>query len=457
LRNRFFIIILTALIISALGINFVHVYFFKNQRLKLIDKQITESSYALLESSEFRQSTQEKISKIDETISQVLQGSRIGKVFVIRDLDGKIIYESFNVGLLNTNLPVTPEWVAIKTESEYVRIRNLRIDGNHPRFLQVGLVLDRNFLNWEILDDRVIIYVTIIVIALFIASTLLTLLLLSPLRLLIKHLNASTANLINHRNAEPLPDKLSRYSQGFWARSDEFSSLLNSVNKLINRINLNYKLTRSWTLQMAHELKTPLAIILAETDTQKRLGAIPEKYSADIKSEVHQMSDIISQFLNWAELENSRPQKDLHALDITSMISSVVSRLEKMSPDRIQLHLHSEFSVFANPNHLDQLITNLISNALKYSPSKDSIEIITEGNTFSVKDHGLGIPKTVQERLGEPFNVGRNDFSQKTGNGLGLAWVATVSKLYEWKLDIKTSELGTKVSVAFPEETGAGE
>jgi two-component system sensor histidine kinase QseC len=251
---------------------------------------------------------------------------------------------------------------------------------------------------------------------------------------------------------EPLPKRLTRYTHGFWSRSDEFSSLLSSVQKLIDRINLNYKLTRSWTLQMAHELKTPLAIVRAETEAKTKAKLLPPAYSEDVIKEVQQMSEIISQFLEWAELENSQLQKDLHALRIKAVVKTVAARLNKISPDRIRLELGADFPVFANPHHLDQLISNLMTNALKFSPSSEQIEVLTSEDTLIIRDRGVGIPTEVQERIGEPFNIGSHEDDSPSGNGLGLAWVLTVAKLYQWKFELQTGANGTEVRIRFPKE-----
>lgn len=388
---------------------------------------------------------------IEDTLSKVLKGTRIGKVFVLRDAHAKILYQSFNVGLLEAELPIQPEWVTVETETEFVRVRNTVIPGEKSLILQVGLVLDRNFINWQIVDARVINYVTGIVVTLFLASVVLTLILLSPLRLLIQHLTVATSNLMNLRDVEPLPTRLTRYTHGYWSRSDEFASLLSTTQKLIDRINLNYKLTRSWTLQMAHELKTPLAIVRAETESKLKAGVIPSPYAEDVNKEIHQMSEIIGQFLEWAELENSQVQRDLHALRMKAVSKAVVARLDKISPGRIRLQVQNDISVFANPSHLDQLITNLLSNALKFSSASDAVELILIDNTLIIQDRGSGIPKEVQERIGEPFNVGPHE-EGRVGHGLGLAWVAAVAKLYRWGFEVQTSPSGTSIRIQFPKE-----
>lgn len=451
MRNRFFVIILTTLVFAAVGINLVHVYFFQSQRLKLIDRQIRESSESLLNSPDFIVATT-NLNAIEDAISEVLEGTRIGKVFILRDTNAKILYQSFNVGLLKTELPIHPEWVAVKTEEEYVRVRNIELPGPSHLTLQVGLVLDKNFLNWEILDSDVIHYITGIVLALFFASVLLTLVLLAPLRLLIRHLSEITSNLGNLRDLKPLPRKVLKFGRAFWASADEFSSLVSTTQKLIDRINLNHKLTRSWTLQMAHELKTPLAILRAEVESKRKMGLLPEPYAQETFKEIHHMSEIITQFLDWADLENSQLQKNLHALRIKSLVRSLVARLDKIAPERVQINASSDFSVFANPIHLDLMVMNILTNAIKFSPSEKPVKITLVDHSLIIRDHGVGISSEVIERIGQPFNVGIHEEDGITGNGLGLAWVTTVAKIYDWKLSIQSGFDGTEVKVDFPKE-----
>lgn len=443
MRNRFFFIILTALACAAVGISLVHAKFFKSQRLKLIDRQIAESSRALLDSEMFP-AVLSSPERIESAITDVLQGARIGKVFVLKDAEDTILYQSFNVSLLKSDLPTAPEWVTVNTESEYVRVRNLPMRGG--KTLQVGLVLDRNFLDWEIIDSSVVNYIIGLVLSLFIASVFLTIVLLSPLRLLIAHLGETTVKLTNLKDVRPLPSQLTRYARGFWSKSDEFAQLLSAIQRLIDRINLNYKLTRSWTFQMAHELKTPLAIMRSQTETALVTKEIERPLAADITREIDQMSRIIGDFLDWAELENSVLQRDLHALRFKPVIESVTARLQSISDGRIRLKINNDFSVIANPIHLDQLITNLLTNALKFSPPDQPVEVEVKDRSFVVRDQGPGFTDEVLERLGQPFNVGPS----RAGNGLGLAWVSAVSKLYQWQFSVQPEAAGGEVRVVFP-------
>lgn len=448
LRNRFFFLILATLLLAAVGFNGLTVYFFRSQRLNLIDQQIKASSEQLLRSELFRREIDSAASKIEETITVVLGGSRIGKVFVLRDRNGAIVYESINVAHLQTELPTSPEWIEVMADDQFVRILNSKI--GKDKTLQVGLVLDQNFINWTIINQKTLLFFLGLVLAIFALAALLALTLLSPIRLLSAHLTGATSDLKNLKDVDRLPNELMKFTGGgFWTNSDEFSNLIRTVQKLIDRINRNYKLTRMWTLQMAHELKTPLSIIRLET--QARSQDLPKDFTGTVKKEIDWISETLTQFLSWAELENTRQNVTLHMLRVGAVVQNAKSRLDIHLPSRIHVELKSDFSVAASPGHLDQLITNVLSNALKFSPAASTVFVVVDQNRLTIKDSGPGIESEVVDRIGEPFNVG-NTISNidSKGTGLGLAWISTVSKLYGWKLEIASSSSGTEISIVFP-------
>ena len=447
MRYRFFFIILATLILAAIGFNGVTIYFFRNQRIDLIDRQIDRSARILLDSKAFRNSVDDGAERIENVITDVLGAERIGKVFIVRDRAGNIEYQSYNMSPLQAELPTSPEWITVQAKEQYVRIFNARI--NPAKTLQVGLVLDQNFVNWSIIDARTVLFIAGLLFGIFAISALLTLVLLSPIRILSSHLSGATSDLKNLKDVDRLPRELIRFTGGFWARSDEFSTLIRAVQKLIDRINQNYKLTRSWTLQMAHELKTPLAIIRSETDSQAKY--LPKTYLDTVTKEIDWTSNTIEQFLSWAELENARPNKTLNVLRMSMAVDNAKFRAEKFLNRKIDIYVRKDFSVAASPGHLDQLVMNLLTNALKFSPPGGNVFVEIKDHTLIVKDEGPGISEEVIERIGEPFNIGGTvTNSGMKGTGLGLAWVSTVAKLYGWKLNVSTSRSGTTVQLEFP-------
>ena len=115
--------------------------------------------------------------------------------------------------------------------------------------------------------------------------------------------------------------------------------------------------------------------------------------------------------------------------------------------------IKEEASILASPLHLEQLISNIIVNALSYSATANPVLIDIQKDSILISDSGNGIPKDVLERLGEPFNRGVSGKTNIKGHGLGLAWVNSVCRLYSWSLVINSKEMGTDIVIKFPPQT----
>jgi signal transduction histidine kinase len=106
--------------------------------------------------------------------------------------------------------------------------------------------------------------------------------------------------------------------------------------------------------------------------------------------------------------------------------------------------------VISNPQHLQQLISNLLTNALNYSPEDSLVTIESFDNKLTISDQGKGIPQEILERIGQPFNFGPQYKQLKyKRTGLGLAWINTITKLYNWNLDIQSGPTGTVIVIKF--------
>src|SRR5262249_13038575 len=142
----------------------------------------------------------------------------------------------------------------------------------------------------------------------------LTLALLRPLRAMTLHLTSATADLKNLTRVSNLPPSILRFTSQFWSRADDFAALVSSIQRLIERINANYKLTKSWTFQMAHEIKTPLTLIRSEIERQQKEKKISDEAAGNVIGEVDTIAEVITQFLDWADIENSDAAKEIHAV-----------------------------------------------------------------------------------------------------------------------------------------------
>ena len=447
MRIRFFFIILSTVLLTVALVTWVHFSYLKSERLDLVDTQIRESA-AVLINSDLSDLARINFAAADAIIAEELGPSRIGKIFIIRNNQGQVIFSSPTAQMLDQAIPRQPQWVTLETSGQFIRVLNLDLPSRPDRTLQVGVVLDADFLKWSTVSDRVVGYILVITLIAILTSGLLAAVLLQPFHRLNRHLAAVSSNLKNMRDVQELPQELVKHAQGFWAEADEFSSLVINIQGLLEKINQNYRLIKVWAMRMAHEMKTPLTVLRSDIETLNRDTVLSCENSQRLLEGVDSTSAIVSEFLDWAELEQSSVQSKIHAVRMRDMIFAVREKFQRLAPNRIRLLDVDDSMAFAFPPHLEQLINNLVSNALKYSPQDCSVNIALQNGMLSVTDQGEGISQDVLERMGQPFNKGVNSYHiDQSSSGLGLAIVSSIARLYGWEFDIHSIQVGTVAQV----------
>ncbi|MBI2519214.1 MAG: HAMP domain-containing histidine kinase [Bdellovibrio sp.] len=448
MRRRFFLTILAVLLIVTAGSIYTHSIFLKQERLRLIDQQVRETASALV-GSELADLRKINFEEADAIISEELGESRIGKFFIIRNAQDEIIFKSTSAQVLSiTEIPRKPQWIQLNSNGKYLRILNLQLPRFQDRTLQVGLVLDENLTAPNYFSLSSVAFIAMVLAIGFFATLFLTSFLLKP----IARLENFISKVSDQSRTNPLlPSVPSDILSDSNATShDEFNKMVTGLNVLISKVNMNYQFSRIWGYQMAHELKTPLALLNMEIEKLQKRTQLGQSEMQGVLGEVGKMSETIGSFLSWAELENSSPQKHLFVNRLGSITLSICDRVQRNFPNRIVLNIMSDPVVISSPQHLEQLLSNLVLNALSYSPLSTHVMVNITSDSLSVCDSGRGIPRQVLERLGEPFNRGESGQGRTKGHGLGLAWVNSVCRLYSWDLKIASTGHGTNISITFP-------
>lgn len=449
LKFRFFLILLIALSIVGITLSVSFSFYLNNARLELLDIQLRESAVTLV-NSELADIKKINFEQAEELISEELGSNRIGKIFIIRNSNGEIVFKSGSASLMDINPPNTPQTFTYKVKGQTVRILNLNLPKVEDRTLQVGAIIDPTLSDWGFISNKLTIYLIIILIPILVFSFILTNYLLNPLKILANHIEIAAKDLQDMRPVPGLPKKLIQYTDGSLQNNDEFAALVHNTNNLLERININYKMTRPWTYQLAHEIKTPLSILTFDVESLAAEKLKDQGLISSMNEQIERISNTVSQFLEWASVENTQQKNNLFALRISNTIEDLTHGLERLFPGRIEYTTKEDFIVIANPQHLQQLISNILTNALHYSPSDKKVKIETIDNSLIISDSGSGIPKEVYERLGQPFNSGPLSSQQKhKRSGLGLAWINTITKLYNWNLDVDSHHNGTVITVKF--------
>ncbi len=455
MRIRFFAIILTVLLVITMATLLLHSKFLRQERLALIDQQARETASALID-SELGDLRRIDFAKADKIISAELGENRIGKFFIIRNQAGNILFRSPGTRLLALkDFPRTPQWITWRARGQFVRLLNLNLPGVPDRTLQVGMVINEDLVSPRYLSPKSSLFFLVIVALGLLVAWFLTSTLMKPIRRLETFVSETAPQALSSGELPPVPASLK--AQGGGNPDDEYSRLLTGLDSMIDRVNRSHRLSRFWAYQMAHELKTPLAILEVELERNVESGKIAPGAAEAVRKETSRVAETVNSFLSWAELENAGRQRRLHAIRLGKLAAEVRERLAARVGPRLDLSIEKDIRVFANPMHLEQAILNLATNALAYSAPDKRVEIKVDSRSLTVTDSGPGIPPAVLDRLGEPFNHGEQSPSEPRGHGLGLAWVTSLSRLYGWKLDIESDSSGTRASLRFPEIPDLGD
>ena len=220
---------------------------------------------------------------------------------------------------------------------------------------------------------------------------------------------------------------------------------------------------------MSHELRTPLNAIIgfSEVLSREMLGQHRvlkyREYSCDIHEAGRHLLDLINNILDLSKLEAGKFDLEMAPFDIAELIEECAKLVSVSVRDR-RLALSSEVErdlpqLNADRLRIKQILLNLLSNSIKFTPPEGSIVVSVEtdpdgGVVIGVRDTGIGMaPETIPIAL-EPFRQIASPFAREAqGTGLGLALVKALAELHGGTLEI-TSALseGTFVRVHFPPE-----
>ncbi len=219
---------------------------------------------------------------------------------------------------------------------------------------------------------------------------------------------------------------------------------------------------REFVANVSHELRTPITTIksYAETIIDMAEDGADVSFVKVIENEADRMARIVSDLLTLSKLDNSMSSLNKTVFDLAEMTKGVADKL------RIDAKNHSlsvsfrkdgdtkEF--FGDRDRLEQVVTNIISNSIKYTPAGGEIRVVCGARYteafIKVSDNGIGIPQKDLPRIFERFyRVDKARSRESGGTGLGLAIAKELVELHGGKIKIESEEKkGTAVTVTLP-------
>ena len=217
---------------------------------------------------------------------------------------------------------------------------------------------------------------------------------------------------------------------------------------------------------ISHELRTPLNAIIGFSEVMKNEIFGEHKtdkyrdYSHDIHSSGSYLLHLIDDILSMSRLEDGEIELNPTPLDLSELVAKINHMsIRKKAEDRaltLNETMPAALTAYADPHFLEQVIFNLLDNAVKFTPEGGAISIIgSESNgqvLLTITDTGVGIPQDAIDRLGHPFEQVQNQFTKShKGSGLGLSIARRIICLSGGTMKIRSRiGQGTRVSVRLP-------
>lgn len=228
------------------------------------------------------------------------------------------------------------------------------------------------------------------------------------------------------------------------------------------------QMRQDFVANVSHELRTPLTVIMGYVETlseQPDLSPRWQRAYAQMLQQTKRMNNIINDLLLLSRLENDEKRTDLTNIDMPKLLIELFDDSQIYNKNHhhlIHLHIDSQRHLYGHEKYLTSALSNLVTNAIKYTPDGGEISINwyekDDAVCFSVADNGIGIEGRHIERLTERFYRVDSGRSRETGGtGLGLAIVKHVLYQHGATLHIQSQVgKGSTFTVYFPKKNVVG-
>lgn len=226
---------------------------------------------------------------------------------------------------------------------------------------------------------------------------------------------------------------------------------------------------KEFVANVSHELKTPLTSISGFIETLQQGAAedpeIRTRFIDIIAIETSRLKRLIGDLLVLSDIENKKTAISETAFDVKTEIERTVETLELIAEQKnvnIITELENDLTIFGSADRFNQMMMNLIENAVKYSESEGNVwvrsKLVQNKIQISVEDEGIGIAEEHLDRLFERFyRVDKSRSTKVGGTGLGLSIVKHIAALFNAELKVESQVgKGTTFYVTFEREAVDG-
>jgi two-component system OmpR family sensor kinase len=246
---------------------------------------------------------------------------------------------------------------------------------------------------------------------------------------------------------------------------DELTRLAQNLNKMLDRVEQSFVALRRFTADASHELKTPLMVLRAGVERSLTDPRTPSGLVASLDEtlrQINSMSDLVTNLLTLARADEGRASLVLVQADLRGLVLEAAETAEILGEQQgvaVEVAVPDEaVAVPLDPPRVRQLLLNLVTNAIKYTPSggKVALRLTTTPTAavLAVQDTGIGIAPGDLEYVFERFwraDPARSRTGDRPGTGLGLAICKWIAEAHGGTIQVQSRPgRGSTFQVTFP-------
>jgi two-component system OmpR family sensor kinase len=254
-------------------------------------------------------------------------------------------------------------------------------------------------------------------------------------------------------------DDLSRRIPYQGPPDDEVGQLIHAFNRTLSRLENLFNSQRRFLADVGHELRTPLTVIKGNVDLMRRMGSMDVESMDSIENEVERLTRMVGDVLLLAQAESGKLPLERNPVELDSLLLDAMQQMRVLATDKLRLRLGEidQVMVCGDRDRLKQVLVNLISNAIKYTPEGGSVTVSLgkEGDRawITVSDTGPGIPPEDLPHIFERFYRGEKSRTRSRdgkGFGLGLSIAYWIVRNHAGTIQVESNSEGTTFKIQLP-------
>ena len=254
-------------------------------------------------------------------------------------------------------------------------------------------------------------------------------------------------------------DDLSRRIPYRGPETDEGGRLVSAFNKTLERLEALFTTQQRFLADVSHELRTPLTVIKGNVELMRKMGCVDEESLSSIEDESDRLTRLVGDLLLETQAESGKLPLSFAPVELDTLLLEVFKEMRVLARDRVKLKLTEidQIQVNGDRDRLKQVLINLVSNAVKYTPQGGEITLslgkVGDNARLIVHDTGPGIPRADLPHIFERFYRAEKSRtrSKSGGFGLGLSIAYWIVSHHGGRIEVDSQEgQGTTFCIWLP-------